>query len=297
MTEFDPNRFHTDPAIEILGNLQDELLPPEVNEFAHYLANRIGSRNIVPQGFVMASMLSIYDLQTGIDGFSGQPIENSLVGREDKDYKVLMASLPALAGRAFSEEFAEEVAEGLRDAGILPPPESLAPTPDPTELITEPITDIDTAYEQIIEDSKKRVAELDWNHFGKVENIEGTFDMAAFLSLRNSPYKNLSFNLLIDKPGMEAGYLIETPSHMKRHADGEYWYGMLAEVITPEEAMLIKDHVLLKGIEVMAATYDFDVAEVFSHFSSNPNGPVNRATMRLAKFLSENPGIFEQPGE
>lgn len=86
-----------------------EPLSPPLTEFARFLADRIDRGTIVPLGFLMAANLSLYDLQKGVNGFTGEPIRNSLVGRTPEFYTMLTANVPGLARLAFSEAFADEV--------------------------------------------------------------------------------------------------------------------------------------------------------------------------------------------
>src|SRR3989344_4941338 len=44
-----------------------------IHDFGRYLADRLNDR-LVPEGFNLGAELALYDLQTGIDGFTGQPI-------------------------------------------------------------------------------------------------------------------------------------------------------------------------------------------------------------------------------
>ncbi len=89
--EFDDNAVETSEAIEKLRGFQDEAT--ELTEFAHFLSGRLNP-GWVPEGFVMSSILSIYDLQNGVDGFSGEPIENGLVGLRQGVYDRWQAKFP-----------------------------------------------------------------------------------------------------------------------------------------------------------------------------------------------------------
>ena len=74
------NAISMEPISEKLRNLK-QYMPDQndvVYKFGEFLAGRLNPK-LVPQGFVLAAKLALYDLQEGVDGFSGQPIRSSLV--------------------------------------------------------------------------------------------------------------------------------------------------------------------------------------------------------------------------
>ncbi|MBI5153087.1 MAG: hypothetical protein HZA36_01360 [Parcubacteria group bacterium] len=83
-------------------------------DFARFLASRLNSQ-LVPMGFVMACELALYDLQKGVDGFSGQPIRSSLVGYPPMIYVLLRVEIPMIAKAIFPEEFAAGVQEFIEE--------------------------------------------------------------------------------------------------------------------------------------------------------------------------------------
>lgn len=103
---------NTDEAAAKLRRVEEfttELVSPLVAEFGRFLAGRVNPGRIVPMGFIIAANLSLYDLEKGINGFTGEPIRNDLVGRTPEVYALLTSSIPGLARIAFSEEFADAV--------------------------------------------------------------------------------------------------------------------------------------------------------------------------------------------
>jgi len=85
-----------------------------VYDFGHFLAERLNP-SLVPQGFVMACELAIYDLGTGVDGFTNKPIHNELVGYPPVVYMVLRMTIPGIAKAIFPAEFAQEVETVIRE--------------------------------------------------------------------------------------------------------------------------------------------------------------------------------------
>ncbi len=53
--------------------------PQTTCEFGRFLAEYLNPE-LMPQGFVMGCELALQDLQAGVNGFSGKPIQNRLVG-------------------------------------------------------------------------------------------------------------------------------------------------------------------------------------------------------------------------
>lgn len=94
-----------------LSNLQ-EFMPEQstdlIYELGAYLATRLNDR-LVPAGFVLGMHLALYDLKKGINGFTGEPIRNSLVGYPPMLYDVMSMYIPRIARAVFPEDFANEV--------------------------------------------------------------------------------------------------------------------------------------------------------------------------------------------
>jgi len=79
-----------------------------VYQFGDFVAGRLNQR-LLPQGFVMVCELAIYDLQEGVSGFSGKPINNRLVGSPPLIYALMRMFIPVIAEAVFPAEFAAEV--------------------------------------------------------------------------------------------------------------------------------------------------------------------------------------------
>lgn len=77
-------------------------------KFANFLAERLNSQ-LVPEGFVMACELALYDLEAGVDGFTNQPLNNELVGYPQIVYVLIRMQIPDIADAIFPSEFAHEV--------------------------------------------------------------------------------------------------------------------------------------------------------------------------------------------
>jgi len=275
---------------------EDESLNPNVVEFAHFLAGRINSDAIEPIGFVMASHLAIADLERGEDGFSGEPLEGQLIGLDSNEYGEMTVNVPKLAGVAVSDEFAGEVLGVMIETGMLKPPISETDTPE-GEVIQQEITDIDTAQKLILDDAKRRVLELDWEHFGVNEDeVAEAFDGFSLLALRNAPY-HLPINVLLDRPGHERGLLMEMPDTQKKQVGGDYWVALTSSPIYPEHATLARDHLVLKTPEALASLLTHggvSAREAIEYFGSQDDtDTLMRAGIRIATFLGDNPQILK----
>jgi len=104
----------TGPIVEKLRNLRDYMPNQEdvIYKFGAYLAERMDNQpEIVPTGFNIAASLALYDLEKGVNGFTGQPIRNSLVGYPSQIYGLLEMTVPRMAEAVCPPEFAQGVKE------------------------------------------------------------------------------------------------------------------------------------------------------------------------------------------
>ncbi len=102
----------TESVKEKLRNLK-QYMPDRhdaIYDFGAYLADRLNPE-LVPQGFNMAAELALYDLQTGIDGFTRQPIRSRLVGYPPMSYGLLRMQVPEIAEAVCPEDFTKGVRE------------------------------------------------------------------------------------------------------------------------------------------------------------------------------------------
>ena len=102
-------------------------LPDATNDliygFGRFLAERLNPE-LIPQGFVLACELALYDLQAGVDGFTSQPIQSRVVGYPPIIYALLRSEVVTIAKAIFPEEFAkgvetfvEEMNQKVREKG------------------------------------------------------------------------------------------------------------------------------------------------------------------------------------
>ena len=101
----------TEEIARKLRNLR-EIMPDEdgtLYQFGEFLADRLGTHPLAPRGFNMAAELCLYDLQQGVNGFTGQPILSRLVGYPSQIYALLRMRVPDLADATCPEDFAKGV--------------------------------------------------------------------------------------------------------------------------------------------------------------------------------------------
>lgn len=99
-----------EPVKEKLKHLQDYLPNQQkiVYDFAVYLADKLNQK-LVPRGFNVTAALTLYDLEKGVNGFTGQPIQSRLVGCPSVIYRLLEMQVPEIAEAVCPEEFAQGV--------------------------------------------------------------------------------------------------------------------------------------------------------------------------------------------
>lgn len=89
---------------ELIPDAPDNLL----YDFGRYLAGYLNSE-LVQMGFVLGCGLALYDLQTGVNGFTGRPIQSRLVGYPPMIYALLWTEIPRIAEAVLPAEFAASV--------------------------------------------------------------------------------------------------------------------------------------------------------------------------------------------
>ncbi len=95
-----------------LKNLREHM--PKADDFlckvGEYFAERLGGHGQVdPMGFVNAFNLMVYDLETGVNGFTGKPVPRGLTGYPSQVYAIISMYAPILAEKVCPEDFARNV--------------------------------------------------------------------------------------------------------------------------------------------------------------------------------------------
>ena len=88
-----------------------ELIPgteDHISKFGAFLADTLND-TIVPEGFYVGAELALYDLQKGINAFTGKAIQSDLVGQSPMIYELLRMSIPEIANAVCPESFANGV--------------------------------------------------------------------------------------------------------------------------------------------------------------------------------------------
>lgn len=100
----------TEPIKKKLRELRQYMpgQPDVIYAFGAYLADKLNPK-LVPPGFNMAAELALYDLQIGVDSFTGQPIRSRLVGQQPQIYVHLSMQVPEIAKAVCPKDFAKGV--------------------------------------------------------------------------------------------------------------------------------------------------------------------------------------------
>ena len=107
--------INTEEAIRRLNSLstlRPDLANPTLSAFCSFLASRMNDR-ILPLGYLMAYELCLYDLRTGTDGFTGEPIPTVLQNIPTILQNLLRALKIQVAEIAFVPEFVAEIKKVL----------------------------------------------------------------------------------------------------------------------------------------------------------------------------------------
>lgn len=296
MTERDIIANTTIPAqrLKSIEEFSTQPVNPFVADFARLLADRLKTYpEIVPMGFMMAATILIYDLGKGVNGFTNEPINSSLVKRSPEIYGILDQSIPYLAKIAFedSPEFANAVAnEWMRvmaefsAAQKLKQPKLPEKPADP-DIIRTDIETIDQAKTLILGDAKSRILALGWEKFGirDLDEIGKILEPTLRIILRNAEM-GFQLNILNDTTPAERALLKQIPPERKINETGEYWLALLSGKISAEEATFIRDWLWIKGPEAIAAVKELPIKRVLIDFGqSNPS--FEKAAFRVRDYM------------
>ena len=255
-----------DPSQRLLQaqEFAPRLLDPRVVELGKFVASRMNNTQIVPMSFVMESALCIEDLRRGIDGYTQKPIDSALLNQPAYVYDYLYLNIPTLARIAFSEAFADKVRTFVVDV--------LAGSGrKEDEWVLSPVTTIEQAQADIIDNAKEKVLGLDWAHFGlgkKKEKIGQLYDGTSRVVLRNAGM-NFPLNILREDHYKEAVTLKGiAPERKKTEVEG-YSLAMLKSRIDVEEATFIRDWLFIKVPETVAKMHKLAPVDVVKYFVDN----------------------------
>ncbi len=102
------------PVREKLEKLGEYYKPAErerfLQSFGRFFASRLTADEVYPEGVVYAVTLMFYDMEGGVDGFTGERIPSSLTGQPKTLYAVLEKMiLPEIIKAVFEEDDAAQV--------------------------------------------------------------------------------------------------------------------------------------------------------------------------------------------
>ena len=159
------------------------------------------------------------------------------------------------------------------------------------EIITETITDIETAHRLIVEGACSQLQGLDWAPFGVTpEMVDDAFAAFYPLALRQSPLRP-PINLAVEEHSETDRELIaETPEDHKREIEAGWL--LMQDEISPEYATATRDLLYLKLAEIIAGRAGVDPRQAVMHFASDLSGSYLRASLRLNDFIVEHPWLL-----
>ena len=85
-----------------------------IRDFCRFMSFRLPSA-LLPDGFVFACNLALYDLNGGVDGHTQKPIKNGLTGYPDAVYALIGMRIPDIADAVFPKGFADDVRDVCRE--------------------------------------------------------------------------------------------------------------------------------------------------------------------------------------
>jgi hypothetical protein len=291
-SDFNSPRVELSPALESLRQLGG-VVSPAAQELGRHLVERLSRHtHITPAGFLLASTAMANDIIEGQDSLTGQPIETGLPQNDDSYYE-LLTSTAELASRIFPGEFALKVTQAMVERNLLPAPEAAhEQTLSKGEIITEPITDIYGVQEQILDDAKERVLALDWARFGELpDDIDSLLVIHGSVTLRNGPL-DLPLNLFREEDVVEKEVIESTAFDKKFELPGGGYWVCMGERLLPHEAMMLRDHLFLKGVEMTADLMGLDPIDTTAQFATDINGPLSRAANRLKENILGHPELL-----
>jgi hypothetical protein len=280
----------TAEAAEKLSAFGDEEFGPKAGEFARYLPGYLKAE-VTPQGMVMAGSLASLDLERGINGYTGERIDSPLVGAGPAEPYKLLAALPGICERVFPEDFSEAVKMEIKKMLGDKYETAVRANEMEREVITSEITNVDDAKRLIVDDALEKVLAVDWKRFGVTEEQAREIFGLYPLLLRQAAFQ-APITAMIDEPSHERGLLMELPDEQKTHLFKQFWLGMTIERIDPEEATLTRDHLFLKGVEVIAGMSDLDVPQVMQETVGLPE--IQAASLRMIGYMRKHPERFRE---
>lgn len=258
------------------------LLDPRVVELGKFVVARMSPRPqfFDPMVFVMTAAFCIEDFRRGEDGFTHKPIDSALSKQPDYVYDYLYLNISNLARIAFSEALADQfrshVANLLAASGL-----------EEDDWVLSPITTLEQAQTDIIDNAKKKVLSLDWAHFGlleKKEEIGRLYDVFSGLILKNAGM-NFPLNILQQDHSQEASIPEILFLKEKRTVAGGYNLAMLKDRIDIEEATFTRDWLFLEAPKSVATMYNLSPENVVEYFSDNDKS-FSKAALRAHYYLT-----------
>ncbi|MBI4095787.1 MAG: hypothetical protein HY438_02915 [DPANN group archaeon] len=98
--------FSMEKAKQKLG--QSESQDPLLRGYERLLAQRLNPE-VSPAGFLTAALATLNELKRGVDSVTGQPLQRALAEQDPMSLRMLLVTIPRIAGKVVSAEFGDSV--------------------------------------------------------------------------------------------------------------------------------------------------------------------------------------------
>lgn len=276
-------------------------------QFAGYLGDWLERKEapeteLMAQAFINASALALSELQTGRNHRSEPITGHPLLHMGEATMRDLFSRTPFFARVGFSDEFGDQVGQVMVEQNLLPRPAAadteISPA-DPGELITEPVTDAETAYAKIVEDARTRVLGMGLEAYGlSAEPMRDKDEhmLWAHIILERAAIIP-AIAILADVPGPEHEALQRLLPERKKDLGNGRWLVMSVYPIPPDYATVTRDILVLKTVDGLAGMERDDSLSEAALYERllERNRPFLRAVARMQEFIDRYPHLNTQP--
>lgn len=166
-----------------------------------------------------------------------------------------------------------------------PHPQTPEPMQGGGEIITEPITDAEEAYDRIIEDAAARAMKLLGKQATDIDALWMT--STALVSFRLAP-ETLQWTpvaVLDENAPPDLISLGDIPAAQKKDIRDGYWFAMLEPSIPPELATVARDYAYFAALGWVAQRIGAPGESLMLQLTQQPDSFAQRAVLRYSTFM------------